>query len=70
MAAGVLVVLSAVCYIVVFLAVFCRRMSWRLSYQVGMIERAANPFLSVSGAGGLALGPRGLFKLMTHCLGR
>jgi uncharacterized membrane protein YbhN (UPF0104 family) len=31
-------------------------MSWRLSYQIGMSEQAANSVLSVSGAGGLALG--------------
>jgi uncharacterized protein (TIRG00374 family) len=31
-------------------------MSWRLSYQIGMAEQAANSVLSVSGAGGLALG--------------
>ncbi len=49
-------VLSALSYVVVFRAVFCRRMSWRLSYQIGMAEQAANSVLSVSGAGGLALG--------------
>lgn len=48
--------LSALSYVVVFRAVFCRRMSWRLSYQIGMAEQAANSVLSVSGAGGLALG--------------
>ena len=31
-------------------------MSWRLSYQIGMAEQGANSVLSVSGAGGLALG--------------
>src|SRR5947209_18662699 len=31
-------------------------MSWQLSYQIGMAEQAANSVLSVSGAGGLALG--------------
>jgi uncharacterized membrane protein YbhN (UPF0104 family) len=55
--AGVpLEVLSALCYVVIFRAVFCRRMSWRLSYQIGMSEQGANSVLSVSGAGGLALG--------------
>lgn len=49
-------VLSALCYIVIFRAVFCRLMSWRLSYQIGMAEQGANSVLSVSGAGGLALG--------------
>lgn len=55
--AGVgLEVLSALAYVVVFRSVFCQRMSWRLSYQIGMSEQAANSVLSVSGAGGLALG--------------
>ncbi|HEY2435672.1 MAG TPA: lysylphosphatidylglycerol synthase transmembrane domain-containing protein [Solirubrobacteraceae bacterium] len=55
--AGVgLEVLSAISYVVIFRAVFCPRMSWRLSYQIGMSEQAANSVLSVSGAGGLALG--------------
>ncbi len=49
-------VLSALSYVVIFRAVFCPRMSWRLSYQIGMAEQAANSILSVSGAGGLALG--------------
>lgn len=49
-------VLSALSYVVVFRAVFCPRMSWRLSYQIGMAEQGANSVLSVSGAGGLALG--------------
>jgi uncharacterized membrane protein YbhN (UPF0104 family) len=49
-------VCSALSYVVVFRAVFCPRMSWRLSYQIGMAEQAANSVLSLSGAGGLALG--------------
>jgi uncharacterized protein (TIRG00374 family) len=48
--------LSALSYVVIFRSVFCPRMSWRLSYQIGMAEQAANSVLSVSGAGGLALG--------------
>jgi uncharacterized membrane protein YbhN (UPF0104 family) len=55
--AGVgLELLSALCYVVIFRAVFCPRMSWRLSYLIGMSEQGANSVLSVSGAGGLALG--------------
>jgi uncharacterized membrane protein YbhN (UPF0104 family) len=55
--AGVgLEVLSALSYVLVFRSVFCPRMSWRLSYQIAMSEQAANSVLSVSGAGGLALG--------------
>jgi len=49
-------VLSALSYVVTFRAVFCPRMRWRLSYQIGMAEQGANSVLSVSGAGGLALG--------------
>ncbi|MGN6170526.1 MAG: TIGR00374 family protein, partial [Solirubrobacteraceae bacterium] len=46
-------VLSALSYVLVFRVVFCRRMSWKLSYQIGMAEQGANSVLSVSGAGGL-----------------
>ncbi len=55
-AAGVLELLSALSYVVIFRAVFCARMSWRFSYQVGMAEQAANSLLPAGGAGGLALG--------------
>ena len=54
--------LSALSYVVVFKTVFCRRMSWRLSYQIGMAEQGANSVLSVSGAGGLALGAWALHR--------
>ena len=54
--AVVLEVCSCLAYVVLFRAVFCPRMSWRLSYQIGMAEQAANSLLPVSGAGGLALG--------------
>lgn len=54
--------LSALCYVVIFRTVFCRRMSWRLSYQIGMSEQGANSVLSVSGAGGLALGAWALHR--------
>ncbi len=61
--AGVaLEVLSALSYVVIFRAVFCRRMSWRLSYQIGMAEQGANSVLSVGGAGGLALGAWALHR--------
>ncbi len=55
-------VLSALSYVVIFRAVFCRRMSWRLGYQIGMAEQAANSVLSVSGTGGLALGAWALHR--------
>jgi uncharacterized membrane protein YbhN (UPF0104 family) len=49
-------VLSTLSYVVIFRAVFCARMSWRASYQIGMAEQAANSLLPAGGAGGLALG--------------
>jgi uncharacterized membrane protein YbhN (UPF0104 family) len=55
-AAGALEVLSMLSYVVVFRSVFCARMSWRLSYQIGMAEQGANSILPAGGAGGLALG--------------
>lgn len=49
-------VLSGLGYIAVFRMVFCRRMSWRVSYQIGMSELGANALFPTGGAGGLALG--------------
>jgi uncharacterized membrane protein YbhN (UPF0104 family) len=43
-------------YVLVFRGVFCRRMSWRTSTEIGLSELAANSLLSLGGAGGLALG--------------
>jgi uncharacterized membrane protein YbhN (UPF0104 family) len=42
--------------VLVFRGVFCRRMSWRTSTEIGLSELAANSVLSIGGAGGLALG--------------
>ena len=47
---------SCASYVVVFRAVFCRRMSWRTSSEIGLSELAANSVFSIGGAGGLALG--------------
>jgi uncharacterized protein (TIRG00374 family) len=49
-------VLSGLGYVAVFRMVFCRRMSWRVSYQIGMSELGANALFPTGGAGGLALG--------------
>jgi uncharacterized protein (TIRG00374 family) len=49
-------VLSGLGYVAIFRMVFCRRMSWRVSYQIGMSEMGANALLPIGGAGGLALG--------------
>jgi uncharacterized membrane protein YbhN (UPF0104 family) len=54
--AAVLQLGSCAGYVLVFRGVFCRRMSWRTSTEIGMSELAANSVLSVGGAGGLALG--------------
>jgi uncharacterized protein (TIRG00374 family) len=43
-------------YVAVFRMVFCRRMTWRVSYQIGMSELGANALFPTGGAGGLALG--------------
>jgi uncharacterized protein (TIRG00374 family) len=53
---AVLKVFSGFGYVVAFRMVFCRRMSWRVSYQVGMSELGANALFPTGGAGGLALG--------------
>jgi len=56
-AAGcVLKFLSGLSYVAVFRAVFCERMSWRMSYRIGMAELGANAVVPTGGAGGLALG--------------
>jgi len=53
---AVLELLSCASYVIVFRGVFCKRMSWRTSTEIGLSELAANSLLSVGGAGGLALG--------------
>jgi uncharacterized membrane protein YbhN (UPF0104 family) len=52
----VLEVGSVVSFIVVFRGVFCQRMPWGFSAEVGLSEQAANVLLPAGGAGGLALG--------------
>jgi uncharacterized protein (TIRG00374 family) len=48
--------LSGIGYVAVFRMIFCRRMTWRVSYQIGMAELGANAVFPTGGAGGLALG--------------
>jgi len=48
--------LSGMCYVAAFRAVFCSRMSWRLSTEIGLSELGANALVPTGGAGGLALG--------------
>jgi uncharacterized protein (TIRG00374 family) len=52
----VLKILSGLGYVVVFRMIFCRRMSWSVSVQIGMSELGANALFPTGGAGGLALG--------------
>lgn len=49
-------ILSGLSYVAVFRSVFCRRMSWRLSTEIGLAELGANAVIPTGGAGGLALG--------------
>jgi uncharacterized membrane protein YbhN (UPF0104 family) len=53
---ALLELLSCASYVLVFRFVFCDRMRWRTSAEIGLSEQAANSLLSVGGAGGLALG--------------
>lgn len=53
---AVLKILSGVAYVMVFRGVFCRKMRWRVSMEIGFAELGANAVLPVGGAGGLALG--------------
>ncbi len=53
---AVLKLLSGLCYVAVFRAVFCPRMRWGTSMQIGLSELGANAVFPVGGAGGLALG--------------
>jgi uncharacterized membrane protein YbhN (UPF0104 family) len=54
--AAVLQLASCAAYVLVFRGVFCQRMSWRTSTEIGLSELAANSVFSIGGAGGLALG--------------
>ena len=47
--------LSCLACVVVLRAVFCRRMPWKLSYEVGMAAQGTNVLLPTGGAGGLAV---------------
>ncbi len=49
-------VLSMLAYVVLFRAVFCRRMIWRASGEIAIAELGANAVIPAGGAGGLALG--------------
>jgi uncharacterized protein (TIRG00374 family) len=58
----VLKVLSGLSFVAVFRSVFCRRMSWDLSAEIGLSELGANAVLPTGGVGGLALGAWALHR--------
>jgi uncharacterized membrane protein YbhN (UPF0104 family) len=60
--AVVLEMLSCLSYVLMFKPVFCARMTWRTSYELGMSELAVGSLVPASGAGGLAFGAWALRK--------
>jgi uncharacterized protein (TIRG00374 family) len=54
--------LSCLSYVLMFKPIFCRRMTWRSAYELGMSELAMGSLVPASGAGGLALGAWALRK--------
>ena len=54
--------LSCLSYVLMFKPVFCPRMTWRSSYELGMSELAVGSIVPAWGAGGLALGAWALRK--------
>jgi uncharacterized membrane protein YbhN (UPF0104 family) len=49
-------VASCLAYVVAFRGVFCTRLGWRFSYEIGMAEQGTNVLVPAGGVGGLALG--------------
>jgi uncharacterized protein (TIRG00374 family) len=49
-------VLSVLAYVPAFRSVFCKRMSWAVSYKIAVAEEGAGALFPVGGAGSLALG--------------
>jgi hypothetical protein len=52
----VLQLLSVLSFVVALRGAFDRRLGWRESFDVGVVEESANVFLPSGGSGGLALG--------------
>jgi uncharacterized membrane protein YbhN (UPF0104 family) len=48
--------LSCVSYVVLFKPIFCPRMPWRTSFEIGFSELGVGSIVPASGAGGLAVG--------------
>ncbi|MBS1879006.1 MAG: flippase-like domain-containing protein [Actinobacteria bacterium] len=55
-ALGLLELCSCLSYVAAFKGVFCARLDWRFSYEVGMAEQGTNVLVPAGGLGGLALG--------------
>jgi uncharacterized membrane protein YbhN (UPF0104 family) len=55
-ASFVLQLLSVLSFVVALRGAFDRRLGWRESFDVGVVEESANVFLPSGGSGGLALG--------------
>jgi uncharacterized protein (TIRG00374 family) len=49
-------VLSSLSYVLMFRPAFCRRMSWRSTFEISLSELAVGSIVPASGAGGVALG--------------
>ncbi len=54
-AAALLQLGSCLAFVAAFRGVFCHRLPWRLSYEVGMAAQGTNVLVPSGGAGGLAL---------------
>jgi uncharacterized membrane protein YbhN (UPF0104 family) len=54
--AVVLEALSCISYVVMFRPIFCHRMSWRTSWEIGWAELGVGSIIPASGAAGVALG--------------
>ena len=61
-AAAALQIASCLAFVAAFRGVFCNRLPWRLSYDVGMAAQGTNVLLPSGGAGGLALAAWALRK--------
>ena len=55
LAAAALQLASCLAFVAAFRGVFCHRLPWRMSYEVGMAAQGTNVLLPSGGAGGLAL---------------
>ena len=55
-------ILSCLAYVLMFKPIFCTRMTWRTSYELGMSELAVGSLVPASGAAGLAFGAWALRK--------